>query len=260
VTPMFRPRVIPVLLLDGRALVKTVRFGAGRYIGDPINAVKLFNDLRADELVFLDITATREKRVVSSSLIEQIGGEANMPFSVGGGIRSLDNVRKALAAGAEKVIINSFALDQPDFVRAAADTFGSSTVAVCMDVRRTWFKGERVFRHSSKKSSGLHPVEYAKRIEGLGAGELIVQSVDRDGMMQGYDLSMIRAISEAVSIPVVALGGAGQVSDLVAGYVEGCASALGAGSLFVYQSSKRGVLINYPAPKVIQDMFKRDRV
>jgi cyclase len=256
---MFRPRVIPVLLLDGQALVKTIRFGARKYIGDPINAVKLFNDLQADELVFLDISATREKRVISSALIGEIGGEANMPFSVGGGIKSLDDVRKALAAGAEKVIINSSALDQPDFVRAAADAFGSSTVAVCMDVRRTWLKEQRVFRHPSKKTSGFQPVEYAKRIEDLGAGELIVQSVDRDGMMQGYDLSMIRSISDAVSIPVVALGGAGHVSDLVAGYVEGCASALGAGSLFVYQSSKRGVLINYPSPTMIREMFKRDK-
>lgn len=255
---MFRPRVIPVLLLDGQALVKTIGFGASKYIGDPVNAVRLFNDLLVDELVFLDITATRQHRTISTALIEEIGGEANMPFAVGGGIRTVADIRRAVGAGAEKVVLNAHALDHPEFVRAAADDFGSSTIAVCMDVKHKWLTGNRVFRHASRQTGDLSPVDYAKLVERMGAGELIVQSVDRDGMMEGYDLPLIRTISESVSIPVVALGGAGEVSDLVAGYFEGYASALGAGSLFVFQSKRRGVLINYPSPAVIDNMFVRD--
>lgn len=235
---MFRPRVIPVLLLDGHALVKTLRFGSSTYIGDPVNAVKLFNDLRVDELVFLDITAAREKRVISTSLIEDLGGEANMPFAVGGGIGSVDSIRRAIAAGAEKVVLNASALESPDVVRAAAGAFGASTISVCMDVKKAWLGKDRVFRHWSGQTSDLAPVDYAKLVEKMGAGELIVQSVDRDGTMQGYDVPLIRSVSESVSIPVVALGGAGELADLAAGYFDGCASALGAGSLFVFQSRK----------------------
>jgi imidazole glycerol-phosphate synthase subunit HisF len=255
---VFRPRVIPVLLLDGQALVKTVRFAAGQYIGDPLNAVKLFNDLRVDELVFLDISASRQKRMISTALIAQIGGEANMPFAVGGGIRTLQQIRSAIAAGAEKVVINDAALLDPGFVRSAADTFGSSTIAVCLDVKRAMFAGRRVFSHCLKKSSGRDPVEYARAIEALGAGELVVQSVDRDGMMDGYDIALIKAVSEAVSIPVVALGGAGDLTDLASAYFDGFASAVAAGSLFVYQSRKRGVLINYPSPDKIKNVFMRE--
>ena len=255
---MFRPRVIPVLLLDGQALVKTIRFSAGKYLGDPVNAVKLFNDLRVDELVFLDITASRERRTISTALIERIGGEANMPFAVGGGIRSVDDIRSAIASGAEKVILNNAALVNPDFVRAAADAFGSSTIAVCLDVKRTMFAGTRVFSHASRKSSGRDPIEYAKSIEALGAGELIVQSVDRDGMMDGYDIPLIKAVSEAVSVPVVALGGAGDLSDFASAHFDGFASAVAAGSMFVYQSRKRGVLINYPSREKIKQVFTRE--
>lgn len=255
---MFMPRIIPVLLLDGQALVKTTRFGTRRYIGDPINAVKLFNDLKVDELVFLDISASRQGRTVSTSLIEQIGGEANMPFAVGGGIRRLEDIRAAIGAGAEKVVLNASVLEKPDFLRDAAESFGSSTISVCMDVKRTLFRGNRVFQHWSRRSTGLDPVAHAKSLQALGAGELIVQSVDCDGMMEGYDLSLIRAVSEAVSIPVVALGGAGSLPDLAAGYFEGFASALGAGSLFVYQSRKRGVLINYPSRAVMRGIFNKD--
>lgn len=255
-TTMFRPRVIPVLLLDGAALVKTIRFGPGKYIGDPVNAVKLFNDLLVDELVFLDISATKENRTISTVLIEDIGDEANMPFAVGGGIRTIEDIRRVLAAGAEKVVLNAHAVDHPEFVREATETFGSSTVSVCMDVKRTWLGSQRVFQHASKQSSRYAPLEYAKLLQDMGAGELILQSVERDGTMEGYDLALIKAISEAVSIPVVALGGAGELSDLAAGYFKGYASALAAGSLFVYQSRKRGVLINYPSTEKIRDMFK----
>lgn len=252
---MFTPRIIPVLLLKGRGLVKTVKFGKGKYIGDPINAVRLFNDLRADELVFLDISATKEKRPPSFDLIADIGAEANMPFAVGGGVKSLHDIQKITALGAERVVINSQALTSPGFIREAADNFGSSTVSVCIDVKKGFLGGLKVFSHSGK-SSVLDPVSLAKLMEQQGAGELIVQSVDNDGLMHGYDVALVRSISEAVSIPVVALGGAGTLSDVRSICHDGLASAAGAGSLFVYQSAKRGVLINYPSRSSVRELFR----
>lgn len=253
---MFIPRIIPVLLLHGRGLVKTIKFKDNKYIGDPINAVRLFNDLKADELIFLDILATKDKRVISFDLISDIGAEANMPFAVGGGIKTLDDIQRIISMGAEKVVINSHALQSPDFIRDAADNFGTSTISVCMDVKTTWFGGKKVWAHSNKRASRFDPVDYAKLMQDQGAGELIVQSMDQDGVMQGYDLALIKAVSEAVSIPVVALGGAGSMSHILSACRDGFASAVGAGSLFVYQSSKRGVLINYPSRSDIRTLFR----
>ena len=253
---MFIPRIIPVLLLHGRGLVKTIKFKENKYIGDPINAVRLFNDLKADELIFLDILATKNKRTIPFDLISDIGAEANMPFAVGGGIKTLVDIQKIISMGAEKVIINNHALQYPDFIRDAADNFGSSTISVCMDVKMTWFNGKKVWMHSDKKATNLDPIDYAKLMQDKGAGELIVQSVDQDGVMGGYDIPLIKAISEAVSIPVVALGGAGCLADISSVCNDGYASAVGAGSLFVYQSSKRGVLINYPSRSDIRTLFR----
>ena len=243
---MFRPRVIPVLLLKNNGLVKSEGFKQYTYIGDPINAVRIFNDLRADELVFLDIEATAQNRCISPELVKDIGDEANMPFAVGGGIRTIQEIRELIHAGAEKVIINAAAVKDPEFIRKAAETFGSSTIVVCMDVKKKFLGGLQTWTINGSKASGKSPVEFAKQIEALGAGELIVQSIDRDGTMQGYDLELIRNISEAVTIPVVALGGAGKLSDLKEAFKQGKATGLAAGSLFVYQGSMKGVLINYP--------------
>jgi len=242
---MFRPRIIPVLLLKGNALVKSKCFKNFRYIGDPINAVKVFNDLKADELVFLDIEATKEKRTISTELVKQVGEEANMPFSVGGGIKNLEDIQNIIAEGAEKVIINTYALENPNFIREAADNFGSSTIVVCIDVKKKVFSGNVVWSNSGSKSSKYSPADFAKLIEEQGAGEIIIQSIKKDGSMSGYDLDLIKEISTTVTIPVVALGGAGNLEDMIEGYKKGFASALAAGSLFVFQGPKKGVLINY---------------
>ena len=242
---MFRPRIIPVLLLQGNALVKSKRFKDFRYIGDPINAVKVFNDLKADELVFLDIEATKEKRTISTELVRQVGEEANMPFAVGGGIRNLDEIQNIIAKGAEKVIINTCAVENPKFIREASDNFGSSTIVVCIDVKKKFFSGEVVWRNSGSKSSKYSPKDFAKIIEENGAGEIIIQSIDKDGTMSGYDLDLVKEISTAVAIPVVALGGAGNLEHMIEAYKKGFASALAAGSLFVFQGPNKGVLINY---------------
>jgi cyclase len=243
---MFRPRIIPVLLLKNQGLVKSKKFKDYRYIGDPINAVRIFNDLKADELVFLDILATKEHRLISLDFVRNVGEEANMPFAVGGGIRSIEDIREIISAGAEKVIINSCASDNPNFIRQASDTFGSSTIVVCIDVKKKMFGGMQTWSINGTKSSGFSPVDFAKRMEQNGVGEIIIQSIEQDGMMNGYDLELIKQVSQAVSVPVVALGGAGSFSDFKQAYTEGHANALAAGSLFVYQGKNHGVLINYP--------------
>ncbi|MAS52205.1 MAG: imidazole glycerol phosphate synthase subunit HisF, partial [Flavobacteriales bacterium] len=237
---MFRPRVIPVLLLNGSTLVKSIKFKDYNYIGDPINAVKIFNDLKADELVFLDINASNENRTIPLSFVSQLSEETNMPFAVGGGIKTLEDIQKIISAGAEKVIINSAAIENPNFIKEATEHFGTSTIVVCIDVKRKLFKGEKVFSRAGKKSSNYSPVEFAKLMEQNGAGELIVQSIERDGTMEGYDFDLIESISKSVTIPVVALGGAGNRQHFKRAYQEGYASALGAGSMFVYQGKKRG--------------------
>jgi cyclase len=244
---MFRPRIIPVLLLKTSGLVKSVRFRDHRYIGDPINAVRIFNELAADELVFLDIDATREGRSISLNFVRDVGEEASMPFSVGGGIRRLDDIRDVIKAGAEKVVIGSQAAREPDFVRRAADEFGSSTIVVCIDVKTSYFKGKRVWCVNGTRPTQHSPVEFAELVTRSGAGEIILQSIDRDGTMKGYDIELIGSVASKVEVPVVALGGAGKKQDLISAYTDGNANALAAGSLFVYKDRKRGVLINYPA-------------
>ena len=253
---MFRPRVIPVLLLKGQGLVKSIRFKNHRYIGDPINAVRIFNDLKADELVFLDILATKEKRTISLDFIKNVGEEANMPFAVGGGITNINQIREILHAGAEKVIINSAAVQNPDLIKQASETFGSSTITICIDVKKKLFGTEQSWIISGSKSTGKSPVELAFEMEKQGAGEIIIQSIENDGLMQGYDVALIRKISEAVTIPVVALGGAGNLMDLKKAVDEGFASAVAAGSMFVYHGPRNAVLVNYPTQDQLSELFK----
>jgi cyclase len=243
---MFRPRIIPVLLLKDKALVKSIQFKKLQYIGDPINAVKIFNDLKADELIILDIEATRQKRLISIDFIKEIGEEANMPFGVGGGVRTLKDIENIIKSGAEKVIINSYAAENPDFIQQATDTFGSSTISVCIDFKKKHFRKTQTWTHGGHKSTGYSPLDFAKLMEDKGVGELIIQSIQRDGMMSGYDIEQTQQISQAVNIPTVALGGAGKFEDLKEVYLKANTNGLAAGSLFVFHDHKKGVLINYP--------------
>jgi cyclase len=243
---MFRPRIIPVLLLQNRGLVKTTRFGHPRYIGDPINAARIFNDLEADELIVLDIHATREGRTIATDFVKSVGEEVSMPFAAGGGIRSISQIRAILAAGAEKVVLGAYAAENPSFVREASRHFGSSTIVVCVDVKNTPTRGARVYTCSGKSPTPHDPIEFAKLLQEEGAGEVLVQSIDRDGTRNGYDIDLIRRLSLSVSIPVIALGGASTRADLREAYVHGNASAVAAGTMFVLHGAKRGVLISYP--------------
>jgi cyclase len=248
---MFRPRIIPVLLLKNNGLVKSVGFKDHKYIGDPINAVKIYNDLKADELVFLDINASKENRLISLDFVKEVGEEANMPFSVGGGIKTLDNIRAIINAGAEKAIINTHAAENPGFIQQASEAFGSSTIVVCMDVKKKFIGGNNTWILNGTKSSGYNPIEFARLMEKNGAGELIIQSIEQDGKMNGYDIDLIRSVADAVSIPVIALGGAGNLNHMKEAYEKAHATGLAAGSMFVYQSAMKGVLINYPVKPVI---------
>ena len=243
---MYRPRLIPVLLLKNKGLVKSKTFKNFKYIGDPINAVKIFNDFHADELFFLDITATKENRVIPLDLVRNIGEEAHMPFAVGGGIKTIQQIRDLIHEGAERVVINSSAGLNPDFIKEASDTFGCSTIVVCIDVKKNVWGKEKVWINNATKALSFDPVAYAMLMEEKGAGEIIVQSISRDGMMNGYDIHLIKQVSEAVTIPVVALGGAGSLQDMNEAFVSARTNGLAAGSMFVYQGAKKGVLINYP--------------
>ena len=238
---MYRVRVIPVLLLKDKGLVKSVKFKNYRYIGDPINAVKIFNDLYADELVFLDINATKENRSISVDFVKEIGDESNMPFAVGGGIQSIEKIKELINAGAEKVIINSHAVLFPEFISDASKTFGSSTVVVSIDVKKNIFGKYRVYIKGGSKSTNYDPIEFARLMEKNGAGEIIINSIEKDGLMTGYDLKLIDLVSRSVNIPVIAVGGAGELEHLKLA-INANASAVAAGSLFVYHGSRKGCL------------------
>ena len=253
---MFRPRVIPVLLLKDLGLVKSVKFKNHRYIGDPINAVKIFNDLGADELIFLDILANKKNRAISLDFIKRVGDEANMPFSVGGGIRSIKEIKQLIGAGAEKVVLNTSACENPQFVKEASSEFGSSTIVISIDVRKNIFAKERIYIYSGRMATNYDPVSFAGLMEYNGAGEIIINSIEKDGMMNGYDINLVKRVSEKVKIPVVALGGASNYKDLRKAVEEGYASAVAAGSMFVYHGSRRAVLINYPAREQLNTLFK----
>ena len=253
-----RPRVIPCLLLKDKGLVKTVRFKDPTYVGDFINAVKIFNDKQVDELVFLDITATVERRKPPFAQVAKITAECFMPLAYGGGIRELADIKQLLNLGVEKVCINSYAVENPSFITTAANLVGSSSIVVSMDVRKTRFGGYRVFTKSGTRNTHLDPVAFAMQMERAGAGELLLTAIDRDGTMQGYDLELITSVSQAVTIPVVACGGAGTVDDMAQAILKGGASAAAAGSLFVFQGKHRAVLITYPAPEELQRVLGAD--
>jgi imidazole glycerol-phosphate synthase subunit HisF len=252
---MFRPRVIPVLLLKNLGLVKSVRFKDYRYIGDPINVVKIFNDLKADELVFLDISASKEKRKISLDFVEKVGDEANMPFAVGGGIKSIHDIKEIINAGADKVVINTYAIKHPEFIKEAADAFGSSTIVVSIDVKKNFFGKEGIYYLGGTKKNSIDPVDYARLVERNGAGEIIIHSIGNDGTLAGYDVELIKKVSDSVSIPVVALGGAGSYDDLNKAVKIGHASAVAAGSMFVYHGPRRAVLIYFPEQDELIKLF-----
>ncbi|MFL2939909.1 MAG: AglZ/HisF2 family acetamidino modification protein [Candidatus Poseidoniales archaeon] len=252
---MFRPRIIPILLLQDSGLVKTKNFAKPRYIGDPINSVKILNDLKADELIFLDINASKKKQCMDIDFIKNIGDEAFMPFSVGGGFSRIEQMKAAFRNGAEKVVINTEAINNPNLIFEASNYFGSQSIVVSIDVRKTFFRGYKIYKNSGKVKTNLNLFNWCREVEELGAGEILLNSIDRDGMMDGYDLDLIKKISSNLSIPLVAAGGAGMLSHFKEA-IEAGAHAVSAGSFFVYHGPRNAVLVNYPNLEELQEVFR----
>lgn len=242
---MLRTRVIPFLLLSNRKFFKTVCFKNRIYIGDPINCVKLFNDKEVDELAIIDIDATAQGREPDYEYIEFLASQCFMPLAYGGGIKNVNEARKLLSIGAEKVILSSSAIMNIKLISELARDAGSQSVSVCIDVKRSWLGKPQLRIINGKKNTGLDPLHFAKMAENHGAGEIIINSIDRDGMQQGYDLEIINTISSQVNIPVIASGGAGSLNHFSDAIRSG-ASAVAAGSMFVFHGPHRAVLINYP--------------
>jgi imidazole glycerol-phosphate synthase subunit HisF len=257
---VLRPRVIPTLLLKGDGLVKGIRFKQHRYIGDPMNAVRIFNEKNVDELVFLDIAATEEQRKPRLEFIEKVAEESFMPFAVGGGLRTIEDIRQTLSCGAEKVVLNTAAVETPYLISQVAERFGSQSVVVSIDYRRNWFGQHQVVIQSGSKTTRLPPVEWAVEAVALGAGEILLTSIERDGMMQGYDLEILAQVTNAVNVPVIVSGGAGAADHMREAIRIGRASAVAAGSLFVFHGPRRAVLINYLSAVELDMLWRCNQV
>lgn len=243
---MLRTRIIPALLLRNESLVKTVRFGRFTYIGDPCNTVRIFNELEVDELLFLDITATTEGRTPNLRMLQDIADECFMPLGYGGGIRTLDQAKAIFGIGFEKVAFNSHAVERPQLIEEIASPYGSQAVVVSIDVRLDSLRRHRVVTHGGKHRTSLDPVEWAKQVEARSAGEILLTAVDREGTWDGFDCELVKRVTDAVSIPVIAQGGAGNV-DHIGQVVNECgASAVALGSMVVFQKKGMGVLVSFP--------------
>ena len=240
-------RVIPVLLLRNGGLYKTQKFKDPVYLGDPMNAVKIFNEKEADELVFLDIEASRQNRVPDYDLIQSIANECFMPFCYGGGITTIEQIKRIIRIGVEKVAINT-AAENLDFIKKASAEFAASSIVVSVDVKKDLLGSYKVYHKGGSQKSKYSLEEYIKKIEEAGAGEIMLNSIDRDGTMIGYDIGLIDKVCRIANIPVIACGGAGSVAHLKEGLDHG-ATAVAAGSLFVFKGKHRAVLINYPQPE-----------
>lgn len=254
-----RPRIIPTLLIDDRDLIKTVNFGKRTYLGDPVNAVKIFNRKGIDELSILDIGATKNNRTPDFEILKDIASEAFMPLSYGGGITSLDQVHELLKIGYEKVVLNSTLVRNPNLITESAEQFGSQSIVASIDAKKTG-SGYKCFISDGAEESKWNPVDLAKEAERLGAGEIVINSIDNDGMMSGYDIELVKSVSDSVSIPVIAIGGAGGINDLKNVLHEGHAHAAAGGSMFVYYGRLKAVLITAPSEKELTSagIYKND--
>lgn len=250
-----RHRIIPVLLLKNNGLYKGKKFKDHKYVGDPINAVKIFNDKEVDELVFMDITASLDNKEPNYTMLHDIASECFMPLAYGGGITSAEMIRQILMVGIEKVIINTQAVRNPEFVKRSVNYFGSSTIVVSIDAKKNLFGKYNVYINSGQEKTNLHPVEWAKDLEKIGVGEIIINSIDKDGTLTGYDWALIETVAKAVKIPVIAAGGGSGLTDFVNVCKNHKASAAAAGAHFVFQGKHNAVLITYPSQVEIEKVF-----
>ena len=245
---MLRPRIIPCLLVQNDGLVKTRKFGEPKYVGDPINAVKIFNEKEVDEIMVVDIDASVRRREPDLQLIKNLAAECRMPLCYGGGVKTVEQVERIISLGVEKVAMSSAAIDRPEIIAEAATAVGSQSIVVVMDVKENNSRnGHQVFTHNGTKSVRFNPVELARIAEQQGAGELVINSIDRDGMMSGYDLEIAGKVRKAVNLPMTVLGGAGSLHDISTLIQSLGTIGAAAGSLFVFKGKLRAVLINYPS-------------
>lgn len=244
---MLYPRIIPCLLVHNKGLVKTVRFKDPKYVGDPINAVKIFNEKEVDEIMVVDIDASRENRAPDYKMIENLAAECRMPLCYGGGIKTAEQAQRIFSLGVEKIAISSIALENPELISRIAERVGNQSVIVVLDVKKKLFGSKyEIWSHNATKNTGKDPVEFAKQCEALGAGEIIINSIDHDGVMKGYDLILIDKIRESISLPLTVLGGAGTLKDIGELIRKHGIIGAAAGSLFVFKGKYKAVLINYP--------------
>lgn len=245
---MLRPRIIPCLLVHESGLVKTINFKSPKYLGDPINAVRIFNEKQVDELMILDIDATTESKEPDYKMIEHWAAECRMPLCYGGGVRTVEQAQRIFSLGVEKVAISSAAIDNPKLVKAIAEQVGSQSVVVVLDVKKKFLGGYEVFTHNGKKATGKNPMDLAMTFHQLGAGEIVINSIDNDGVMKGYDLALVAKVRKVTSLPLTVLGGAGSLGDIGSLIAEFKIIGASAGSLFVFKGKYKAVLINYPNP------------
>jgi imidazole glycerol-phosphate synthase subunit HisF len=243
---MILTRVIPCLLLENQSLVKTVNFKKPAYIGDPVNTARIFNELEVDELVLLDIAATNNNRKPDFKILAELANECFMPLAYGGGINNFEVAKKIFQIGIEKVVINSIAFSKPSFITELAEHFGNQAIVASIDVKKNMFGKYQVFSNSGKKKQKIDPVVWAQELESLGAGEILLTAIHQEGTWKGFDIDIIKKISNAVSIPVIANGGASSLEDIEKAVKNGYASAVSLGSMVVYQKKGMGVLVNFP--------------
>lgn len=253
---MLRPRIIVSLLLHDKGLVKTVNFKSPKYVGDPINAVRIFNEKEVDELAFFDIDATVLNKEPNYVLIEKLANQSRMPICYGGGVKTVDQAQRIFSLGIEKIALSSSVIQNPSLVTQIAERVGSQSVIVVLDIKKKLLGAYEVYTHNGKKSTGINPVKFAKYLEQLGAGEIIINAIDQDGLMKGYDFNLIDKIAETISIPLTVLGGAGSLSDIEKVIQKHGVIGVAAGSLFVFKGPYKAVLINYPTQVEKNKIFK----
>jgi cyclase len=252
---MLQTRVIPVLLLHNKGLVKTVKFKNPKYVGDPLNAIKIFNEKEVDELIFLDIDASKKESEPDYELIKDFASECFMPVCYGGGITTIEQIKKIFTMGIEKVSINHFALQNDELIKKAVEIYGSQSIVVTIDIKKSLMGKYQVYDHTKKKSLKTPFLDYIKHIEELGAGEILINNVDLDGTQKGYDIDLLKQVVNYVKIPVIACGGAGELKDFQTVKKEANVSAVAAGSFFVFQGKHNAVLITYPKYQELEKLF-----
>ncbi len=252
---MLRTRIIPILLLRNESLVKTIKFNKFSYLGDPANTVRIFNEIEVDELIFLDIMASRKKRKPNFRILNEIASECFMPLCYGGGISNLEQAKKIFDIGFEKISINTQANINPGLITEIANYFGSQSVIASIDVKKNIFKQDKVITISNTKNTKKNPILWAKEVEELGAGEILLTSIDREGTWEGFDLNLVRQVTDNVSIPVIAHGGAGNIDHIKDVVINANASAVALGSMVVFQKKDMGVLINFPDRKKLEEVL-----